>query len=127
MVLVKLAPNLSSGVACQVPMISEPWKVALPVLLYCRTVVKPGPRPAAVTNGAAQAALVLQTVTKSMKLSRLLLKTVADRLNSRHLKSKPASSPIFVIGCRFGLMAVKLVPLAELRYIWFMPGAEKLR
>ena len=106
MVLVKLAPNRSSGVACHPPMISRPWNTALPVFWYCRTVVKPGLRPAAEMNGAAQAGLVLHTVTKSMKLSRLLLKTVPDRVNSFHLKSKPTSSPMFVIGCRFGLMAV---------------------
>src|SRR6267154_3843303 len=127
LVVVKPAFSRRSFSGCHPPMTSMPWKVALPTLLYWRTVVKAGLRPAAVMNGAAQAALVLQTVTKSMKLSRLLLKTVADRLNSRHLKSKPASWPIFVIGCRLGLMAVKLVPLAKLRYIWFMPGAEKLR
>ena len=41
---------------------------------YWRTVVKAGLRPAAVMKGAAQAGLVLHTVTKSMKLLRLLLK-----------------------------------------------------
>ena len=49
-------------------------------------------------KGVAQAALELQTVTKSMKLSRLLLKTVPDRLNSFHSKSKPTSWPKLVIG-----------------------------
>ena len=55
-------------------MISMPWKVALPTFWYCRTVVKEGLSPAAAMNGAAQAALVLHTVTKSMKFCRLLLK-----------------------------------------------------
>jgi hypothetical protein len=49
-------------------MTSKPQMLALPTLLYWFTVVKAGLRPAAVMNGAAQAALVLQILTKSMKL-----------------------------------------------------------
>ena len=51
--------------------------MALPTFWYWRTVVKAGPRPAAVTKGAAQAGLVLQTVTKSMKLFEVVVEVGA--------------------------------------------------
>lgn len=69
----------------------------------------------------------MHTVTKSMKFCRLLLNQVKDRLTCFQARSKPTSWPKLIIGCRPGLVAVKLLPAAKLRYIWFMPGAAKLR